>query len=112
MKLRFNGTVNINGHTFSGKNISIENGPVIIDGRIENIALDHHIVVNVNGDVEKIETASGDVNVSGNASSISTTSGNIQCRDVQGSVKSISGDITCGVIHGNVNTVSGDIFRR
>ena len=103
------GSVTINGKSYAGKNIIINNGKVIVDGVEQSEVLEHRITVNVVGEVDTLETTSGDVNVSGNVGSLQTTSGDIECQDVSGNVQTVSGDVDCGRVNGNVKTVSGDI---
>ena len=87
----------INGKTYSGNNIIISNGKVIVDGAEQSEVLEHNIVVNVTGDVQSLETTSGDV----------------QCESVSGDVKTVSGDVNVrGNVAGNVKTVSGDISYK
>lgn len=103
------GSVNVNGKSYSGKNIIINNGKVIVDGIEQSEVLEHRITVNVVGDVGALEAISGDVSVIGNVGSLQTTSGDIECHDVAGNVQTVSGDVDCGRVTGNVKTVSGDI---
>lgn len=91
------GNMTINGKTYSGNNIIISNGKVIVDGAEQSEVLEHNIVVNVTGDVQSLETTSGDV----------------QCESVSGDVKTVSGDVNVrGNVAGNVKTVSGDISYK
>ena len=103
------GNVTINGKSYTGKTISINNGKVTVDGIEQVEVLEHRITVNVTGDVDALETTSGDVSVIGNVGSLQATSGDIECHDVAGNVQTVSGDVDCGRVTGNVKTVSGDI---
>ena len=112
MKIFSSGTsVSIDGKTFSGNNITIINGEVIIDGVTQDGELTGDINVVVNGNVDRIENSIGTVtaNAVGN---VSTQSGDVNCDDVSGSVSTMSGDVYCDSISGNVSTMSGDIARR
>jgi len=109
------GIVNINGKTYRGNNISINNNIVIIDGKrvdeddqkminitiynIESIKVDVCNSLVVKGTVGgNVETMSGDIDITG---------------EVKGNVTTSSGDVSCGNIHGDVTTSSGDIkFKR
>ena len=121
----------INGKKYTGGNsIVVSNNKVIIDGvdqspskckkidikivgNVENLEVDTCNTINVHGDVNSLQTTSGDVDVSGNVTdSVDSTSGDIECGDVGGSVKSVSGDIKCKNINGSVKTVSGDIRNK
>lgn len=85
----------VNGVSYSGNNIRIENGVLTIDGVRQKQIMDHEVHVNVQGDAEHIDAGSGSVRVAGNAMRISTGSGSIKCGDVDGSVKTGSGSISC-----------------
>lgn len=121
-------TVIINGVTYtSGRDIVINNGKISIDGvdatpnekeiqinitgDINNLKVDHCGSINVIGNVDKLNSVSGDVDVSGNITdSVNSTSGDIECGGIiGGNVKTVSGDINCGNVSGDANTVSGDI---
>ncbi len=106
-------SVVINGQRFSGSNISINGDKVIIDGKeVEGIVTEPKITVVVEGNVESIETTSGDVHVNGDVLKyVNTTSGDIEVDGgVGGSVETVSGDVDVkGGVNGNIRTVSGDI---
>lgn len=106
-------SITINNKTYSGNNIVITNGKVIIngkdvtpDGKEINIKVEGNITdlkvdacnkVQITGDVSLVQTKSGDVDISGN---------------VNGSVQTMSGDVDCGNVGGSVSTMSGDIKTR
>lgn len=121
--------ITINGKSYVGDSIVINNDKIIIDGKnlsdhdqekeinisvegdINALDVDvcQRIEVKGNGNVGYIKSVSGTVfcnNITGDAE---TTSGNINCEDVGGNVKTVSGDIHAHAISGKVNTVSGDI---
>jgi len=103
----------INNMSYSGNNIVISKGKVIIDGvdvtpdsKKINIVVDGNIdklnvdtcdTLQITGDVDTVSTMSGDVDITGN---------------VTGSVKTMSGDVKCENIGGGVSTMSGDIKYR
>lgn len=104
-------TISINGQDYSGRNIVIRNGNVIIDGR-KVTSEDKVINIVVTGDIQDLTVDSCDsVTVHGNVNSLQTTSGDVSCHNV-GDVKTVSGDVEAQVIEGNVRTVSGDISRK
>lgn len=103
------GTVEINGNSFTGNSITITNGQVIVDGVSFTIDQSPVLNISVEGDIDKLETTSGDVTVAGKVGSISTVSGDVTCGDVSGSVETVSGDVDANDIYGKVSTVSGDI---
>lgn len=106
-------TIVINNNSYSGNNIVIKNGRVIVDGKdvtpegkeinivvegnIEKLSVDACDKLSVNGNVGSIETKSGDVDVTGN---------------VNGNIQTMSGDVDCGDITGSIKTMSGDIKHR
>jgi uncharacterized protein YjbJ (UPF0337 family) len=114
MKARItsNSRITIDGRDFVGRSVQINGNKVIIDGVEQTGSLVGPVSVTIHGNVEKIETGSGDVITTGGAGSISTESGDIRCGNVNGDVKTTSGDVTCDKIAGNVKTVSGDIIGR
>jgi len=119
----------VNGKQYNGNNVSMRNGIVYIDGKladtndekvititvtgnIQSLEADYCKSIIVNGDVNKLQTTSGDVecgNVTGN---IQSTSGDIECGNIGGDASSTSGDIKCGDVQGSVKTLSGDIKHR
>ncbi len=109
-----------------GKNVSINNGKVFIDGKnvtpdskeiniqitgdVENLSVDICNKISVQGSVNNLKNSSGDIDINGNIGSIESTSGDIEISgNVSGNIKSTSGDIKCGNISGSVSTNSGDI---
>lgn len=124
-----NTTTTINGKQYSGRNITITNDLIIIDGVIQtdNIVNVKKIDIVVEGSVKSLHTTSGTVRISGNATDVSTTSGDVFCSEsvlgdikttsgdvdiqgnVSGKVETVSGDVKCQTIGGNVKTVSGDV---
>lgn len=123
-------TITINQKSFQGRNIVINNGKVVIDGKdvtpdgkeinisvvgnIETINADACTKIEVKGDVRSVKTMSGDVEVTGNVTdSATSTSGDVEVGgSVGGNVKTMSGDVDCGDIKGDVSTMSGDIKHR
>ncbi|BAV80963.1 hypothetical protein [Vibrio phage RYC] len=106
--------VSINGKTFRGKNVSMVNGKIIVDG-VEVDGEDHsklpEIKVEVHGNTGQINTETGNVSVLGDVEgNVKTMSGDVDAKEVYGAVKTMSGDVTChGSIGGSVDTMSGDI---
>lgn len=106
------GTVTINGRSFSGRNVSIVNNQVIVDGVAQKMDLPPVINVVVNGDCSDIDNHAGDITIKGSAASVKTGSGNIQCGNVNGNVKAGSGNIRCSNISGSATTGSGNIYTK
>lgn len=82
-----------------------------INGDVEDLSVDICNNVIVTGNVNKVDTTSGDVEVKGNVSNgIKTTSGDIEISgDVTGDINTTSGDVRAKNITGKVRTTSGDI---
>lgn len=112
INMKGRGSVTIDGRTFTGRSITISGDKVIVDGVEQSSSLVGPVSVQVNGDVERLESSSGNVTVQGAAGSVKTTSGDVRCGDVQGSVNTMSGDVTSGKISGSVSTMSGDVTSR
>lgn len=104
------GTVTVNGKTYSGNNVSINNGDIYIDGNSVGATQETVINITVNGDIDSLENTCGEVNAR-NVGKIKTTSGDINCGDVNGNINTVSGDVRCRAVMGDVETISGDIKR-
>ena len=104
-------TATINSKSYSGNNIQINNGRIIIDGvditsdineKVINVSIEGNVDliskcdnVTVKGNVNKVDTGAGDIDITG---------------DVAGDIKTGAGDITVrGNVSGNVKTSAGDI---
>jgi DUF4097 and DUF4098 domain-containing protein YvlB len=108
------GSVTINGKTYHGTNVTVVNGVVTIDGKVQGGAIHGPISISVQGNVGSIETSAGDINVKGDCSGdIETSAGDIDVEgNCSGDIKTISGDVSVtGSVGGKINTVSGDINR-
>lgn len=102
----------INGVTYSGRSVTINNGQVIVDGVVQGELSGYQVTVNITGNVDKVSTTSGDINIVGDVRHAITTSGDIDCNHVIGDVETVSGDVDCGDIAGRVSTISGNIRQR
>lgn len=111
----------INGKSFgsfSGRNISIINGDVVIDGQhmnLDEFANSPQINITVVGDVHNVSTDNADVTVEGNAGDIKTSNGDVEVGGavVAGGVESKNGDIRiAGSVAGSVTTKNGNIHHR
>jgi len=105
-------TVIVDGVSYTGKHVVIEDGIVTIDGDNKTQKIGHIVHVEIQGDCDQIYNAAGNISVSGNAKKVETASGDVECGDVSGDVKSMSGDITCGNVAGSIQTMSGDVKIR
>jgi hypothetical protein len=121
-------TMNINNNGYVGRNIVINNGKIIIDGKdvtpdsktitidivgdIDSLSVDSCQTIKVQGDVNSLRTTSGDIECRDVKTDIKTTSGDVECGNIGGSVTTVSGDVKSGTIGGSVKTMSGDIKHR
>lgn len=110
------GQVIVNGKSYQGSNITVNNNNVIIDGETINFDKDlKKIDITVNGDIENLTVDYCDtLKVDGNVkSSLNTISGDVEVTgDVNGNISSVSGDIKCKDVKGSIKTVSGDISHK
>jgi len=108
--LKSNSSITINGKSYVGRNVIIRGDKVIVDGVEQSGELEHGpVTVSITGDVEKCETAAGDITITGNAGQVMTVSGDIRANDITGGAKTVSGDIYAQSVTGGAQTVSGDI---
>lgn len=104
---------NINGKTYSGNNISINDDHIIIDGRSVLTGSDKVINIAIVGDVSSLQVdVCEKIGVKGSVGTVKTQSGNVECGNVSGSVKTMSGNVECGTVEGSVSTMSGNIKRK
>ena len=106
-------TIIINGKRIvsQGRNISVINGQVIVDGKV--VELDEAPVYNivVEGNVEEISGEFASITVNGDARTVSTISGNAEVgNNVSGNVSSVSGNVNVqGSVAGRASSVSGNV---
>lgn len=101
-------SVVINGQTIncSGSNIVIQNGKVVVDGKVIQSDIGNNAEVIINGDVNKIDCA-GSVEVHGNCGSIDCSGSCKIDGDVNGNIDA-SGSVTCGNVSGDIDA-SGSV---
>jgi hypothetical protein len=112
-------TINRGGkrYTLKGDRIEKRDGQWYVDGKAidwEDLGgkyEDENVSVEIYGNVERLQTRSGDIKVVGDVQNITTTSGDVECQSAY-NINTTSGDVTCGPVGGSVNTISGDISRR
>ncbi len=96
----------------TGKNVTMVNGKVIVDGKEVETGDDKNIVFEITGNVERLEVdVCSTITVTGNTGPITTHMGDIDVGgDVAGSVSTSQGDIKVkGAVTGNATTNMGDI---
>lgn len=123
------GKISINGVSYEGDNVVIENNNVTIDGVKQDgkhISKSKKIDVLITGDVETVSAGSGSVTARNitNASTgsgdvkadiittVNTSSGDVEAEQIQGDVRTSSGDVEAGSIGGSTTTSSGDITTK
>lgn len=106
------GTITINGKTYSGNNVIVNNGNVIVDGNNVSVGDTHEINIKVTGNIDSLKVAScNSCVVNGSVGSLESTSGNVKVGDVSGNVKTVSGNVYANQVNGSVHTVSGNISQ-
>lgn len=111
--LKAGASINIDGRDIvGGRSVVINGDRVFVDGVEQQGSLVGPVSITITGDVDRLETASGDVEVGGSCVSISTMSGDVVCGAVSGSVSTMSGDVSCTAIGGSVSSMSGDVKGR
>lgn len=105
--------VRVNNISYSGRNITIKNGKVIVDG-YDVTPDEKEINILVDGNIEELKVdACEKVTVTGQVGNIKTMSGSIEVLgSVNGNVKTMSGSVQCDDIGGSVETMSGSIRHR
>lgn len=94
-------TINGKTITYSGRNISVMNDSVIVDGTVIKSGLENNIKVVVNGNVNKLECA-GSVEVHGNSGDIDCSGSCKVDGDVNGDIDA-SGSVICGNVSGDID---------
>ena len=107
--------ININGFTFQydDKNdlISIKNGKVYINGKLQNVEDSKEIAITIDGNVNKLDIdCCNTLSIKGDVASLNNGAGDVEIEGTVGSVKSGSGDVSVnGSASGNIETGSGDV---
>lgn len=104
--------ININNKRYSGQNITVTNGKIIIDG--QDVTPDSkNIYIHVDSFINEINVdVCDEISVGGDVGSVTTQSGNVNIvNNVNGNVKTMSGNVKCNNVTGNVNTMSGNVKK-
>ena len=106
-------SVTLNGKTYEGHNIVINDDTVIVDGVAQDRVKPTEITIN--GNVDKLEVQEGNIVVNGDVGTLDATVGNVSCGDVAGNVSVGTGNVECnrvGSKPANVkqNRYSGDLI--
>jgi DUF4097 and DUF4098 domain-containing protein YvlB len=109
-------SVIINGAVVRGKNISMTNGVLYVDGKPHDSTAAHPatvLTIQLTGDVHgRLSTTSGNVTVTGDVrNNVNTASGDVRVEgSVLGQASTMSGDVTVqGDLGGDASTMSGDV---
>lgn len=94
------GTIFINGTKYQGKNISIINGKVCIDGEFQK-KVKGVVRIEIGGNLTSLRT-DADVNIKGNVFGSVSAGGSVECGDIGGNVDA-GGSVRCGDVVGNVD---------
>ena len=115
------GSISINGKTYRGTNITINNGKVIIDGKVQEEGLSGTVEVRVTGDIGSL-TCDGSATVYGNVLGDVHAQNSVEVEgDVLGDVnagnsveaKSIKGNVKAGnSVYNNDSQMNMDTRRN
>lgn len=106
------GRVTLNGNVYTGRQIVVNNGKILVDGL--DVTPDHKIInISVVGDIDKVSVdVCEKVDIEGAVGSVKTMSGDVNCQAVSGSISTMSGDVDCDTVGGSISTMSGDVKHR
>jgi len=91
--------VQINGKTYSGNNVVMNNGTIIIDGVQVDGDFSGSAPIQMSGDIESLST-DGSATVNGNVDGNVNAGGSVKCGNVSGSANA-GGSVKCGDIKGS-----------
>ena len=122
------GFIKFDNQVYEGRNITIRDNKVMIDGKertpkdtlnvniivegdIDSLNVDMAEKIAIAGRVGVAKTMSGDLHIKGNVnSSAKSQSGNITIDgDLTGDAKTMSGNIKAAAIHGKASSMSGNV---
>lgn len=106
------GIITVNGKTYEGNSVTVSNGTVIIDGKVQHDESSPQITISVDGDIKSLDVDTGKVSVNGNVGGIAVDCGDIECKDVVGHIKVDTGNVSCGNVGGSVSTNIGNIVTK
>lgn len=102
--------IQINGVSYSGTNVSMINGKVIVDGVEQTGEMTGNIEIVVEGSCGDITTEFGNISVGSNAKSVESKNGNISVGGtIEGNAETKNGNIKANSILGEANTKNGNI---
>lgn len=98
-----NSGININGKSYSGNNIIVNNGQVIVDGVVQDGTLNEKVTIVVESGVERI-TSDEPIHIQGDVTGNIESNTSVNCNNVTGNVKAGT-SVNCNNVGGNA--VSG-----
>lgn len=104
-----NGTIEVNGKKYSGNNVYISKGKVIIDGVVQDEIVNQPVNITITGSCGSIKNDVGDIRCGDVNGNVTNSVGDVSCKNVKGNVSNSTGDISCSKIEGNATTSVGDI---
>lgn len=99
-----NGKITVNGRTYSGNNITINNNQVIIDGVVQGDLDDKKIEVTILCNVDRI-TSDESIHIKGNVNGNVESGTSVNCDKIIGSVTAGT-SVNCDDIHGDAKAGS------
>ncbi len=100
-------SVTINGKNFSGNNLTIINGKVILDNVEIHSQSPNNLTIKIEGDLANLNS-DAPVVVEGNVHGYVTVDGPVTCGDIGGNVR-VEGPLTCENINGDAD-VEGPVM--
>lgn len=121
-------TIVVNGKSFSGRNVTVINGNVIVDGKKMEIPDSKEVKIEIHGDVGILDVDIGEVQVTGSVGNVTTDQGavtvsgdvkgyvrvdqgNVECHDIFSDVQIDMGNVKASTIHGSASTKMGNITK-
>jgi len=108
------GSIIIGDNNIQGRNIVIQNGTVIVDGKVIELPENEKII---NIEAESIESLRVDfcasIMVRGDTGNVNVSQGKVSIGGtVKGDVRVSQGNVDCGTIEGNASVSMGNISSR
>ena len=100
----------VNGHTIVGRNVSIVNGVVTVDGKVVELPDAKEIKIVVEGDLGSLRVDAGDVSVQGSCGEVEVNQGSVTVAgDVKGEIQVDQGRVECNDVYSDVKVDMGNI---
>lgn len=103
----------VNEKSYVGRNISVRNNRIIINGVDVTPKDTLKVDIRVDGNIEVVDVDCCDkIDVTGYVKSLRATSSDIKCGDVKNGIVITSGNVNCDSVVGNIKTTSGEVKTR